>query len=395
MRFTNNSARDLQIRSVLRDPSVYHLHPEPDTAAAIMVSESFDPQIQGFLFNYTEAALQLDPDSALIDDLNSCQCRSCFTHINPQDLGPSGHVCTFDTANLKWGYLSSLTLRGKKFRLPASFDSVLKELDKALLDYVQWASKKDPDPRRVQKLEDWSDAVRSKAMKNWYAAQAKKPIGEMDGFPGLKQAIREAREHLVFLHDDRAPHGLFFVCKRWYQKEMAKYLSDNQVFEDVATPWPTIAAQLEAQVDKFGFKPGKGIPYNYGIWKAKKNKFRYIAGTRSPPPTEANNESQAKKGPPRSPAYFLCKALVKVLDHVGSSLQAADEQRQRDIGLKCYWPINSVNQFSRLVRTHSADVARHGMETYDFSTMYTAFKQDIILPCQRPTQSTAEEYDAR
>jgi hypothetical protein len=66
-----------------------------------MVSESFDPQIQGFLFNYTEAALQLDPDSALLDDLNGCQCRSCFTHLNPQDLGPSGHVCTFDTANLK------------------------------------------------------------------------------------------------------------------------------------------------------------------------------------------------------------------------------------------------------------------------------------------------------
>jgi hypothetical protein len=167
MKFTNNSARDLLIRSVLRDPAIYHLHPEPDTAAAIMVSESFDPQIQGFLFNYTEAALQLDLGTALIDDLNCCQCRSCFTHLNPQDLGPSGHVCTFDTSSLKWGYLSSLTSRGKKFRLPASFDSVLKELDKALLECVQWATKKELDPRRVQKLEDWSDAVRSKAMKNW------------------------------------------------------------------------------------------------------------------------------------------------------------------------------------------------------------------------------------
>ena len=51
MKFTCNSARNLLIRSVLRDPAVYHLHPEPETAAAIMVSESFDPQIQGFLFN--------------------------------------------------------------------------------------------------------------------------------------------------------------------------------------------------------------------------------------------------------------------------------------------------------------------------------------------------------
>jgi hypothetical protein len=214
MKFTSNSARDLLIRSVLRDPAIYHLHPEPDSAAAIMVSESFDPQIQGFLFNYTEAAQQLNPEQALSDDLTHCQCRSCFTHLNPAHLGPSGHTCTFDTSNLKWGYLSSLTLRGKKFRLPASSDSVLRELDKGLEDYVQWASKKNPEAQRVQKLEQWADAVRTASMRNWQKAQAKKPIGEMDGYPGLKQAIKEAREHLVFLHDDRAPHGMFMVCKR-------------------------------------------------------------------------------------------------------------------------------------------------------------------------------------
>ena len=59
-KFTSNEARDLQLRSVLRNPVVYHKHPEPDAAAAIMVSDSFDPQIQGFLFNYTEAAKELN-----------------------------------------------------------------------------------------------------------------------------------------------------------------------------------------------------------------------------------------------------------------------------------------------------------------------------------------------
>ena len=187
-----------------------------------------------------------------MDTLDDCQCRQCFTHINPFDLGPSGHVCTFDSANLKWGYLTSLTSRGKKFRIPASSHTVLKDLDRGLTDYVSWATKKDPNAQRVQKLEEWAAAVRTAAMRNWKTAQAKKPVGEMDGFPGLKQAIREAREHLVFLHDDRAPHGFFMVCKRWYQKDMAKYLSDSEVFEEIQRPWSEIAMEVAAQVKTLG-----------------------------------------------------------------------------------------------------------------------------------------------
>ena len=89
-RFTCNSARDLLLRSVLRDPVIYNKHPEPDVGAAIMVSDNFSPQIQALLFNYTEAALQLDLHEALTDPLLHCPCRSSFRLINPEDLGPSG-----------------------------------------------------------------------------------------------------------------------------------------------------------------------------------------------------------------------------------------------------------------------------------------------------------------
>ena len=94
-----------------------------------MVSESFNPQIQGLLYSYTQATIYLKPEQALSDDLSHCLCRNGFTKINTPDLGPSGHVCTFDTANLKWGYLSTVTVRGKKFRIPAFSDTVAKELD--------------------------------------------------------------------------------------------------------------------------------------------------------------------------------------------------------------------------------------------------------------------------
>ena len=189
-----------------------------------------------------------------------------------------------------------------------------------LQEYIDWAIKQDHSDRRLQKLEEWAQAIRTAAMRNWHSAQAMKPLGELDGFPGFRQAVREAREHLVFLHDDRAPHGLFIVCKRWYQKEMAQYLEDTSVFEEDTRPWEEIATTLEAEIESFGFKAGRGIPYNYGIWKAKKQKFRYIAGTRSPPSAPGSENDRKRSGPPRSPTYFLCKALVKVLDRVGDSL---------------------------------------------------------------------------
>ena len=84
---------------------------------------------------------------------------------------------------------------------------------------------------------------------------------------------------------------------------------------------------------------------------------------------------------------------MTVLDTVGNSLQSLDEQRQRETGLKCYWPIKSVNQFSRLVRTHEADLTRNGMATYDFSTMYTSFSQEAILKNVMEAYGEAQLHD--
>ena len=59
-KFTHNSARDLLLSQTLRAPEIYNLHPEPDAAAAIMVSISFDPQLASRLLNYTQVAKTLD-----------------------------------------------------------------------------------------------------------------------------------------------------------------------------------------------------------------------------------------------------------------------------------------------------------------------------------------------
>jgi len=154
--------------------------------------------------------------------------------------------------------------------------------------------------------------VEAKCYANWQAKASKEDLVPA-GFPGFSKQVREAQKDLVFVHDDRAPHGLMFVCKRWYQRQMAAYLADSSVFEEVESSWEDVVERLAEFNRKWGYPTGGGVVYNYGIWKPAKGKFRYIAGTRqsreppgAQPPARAGAEAadgsaRRPKGPPRQP----------------------------------------------------------------------------------------------
>ena len=99
------------------------------------------------------------------------------------------------------------------FRLETEMDSVFGDLKRSLDDYVVWYSRK----FKVEpfKLRHWADAVFEKCHKNWQFAvlDGKSVQQKPSGYPGLRRSITEAQKDVVFLHDDRAPHGLVLVCK--------------------------------------------------------------------------------------------------------------------------------------------------------------------------------------
>ena len=188
---------------------------------------------------------------------------------------------------------------------------------------------------------------------------------------------------------------------------MARYLSDNSVFEEVSLTWQQtldlpapLGPGIKAKLLDFGYKCGDGVCYNYGIWKPKKLKFRFIAGTRAAVqhPFDGNSSQNQppdrKRGPPRSPMYFLCKDLVRLLNVVIKSLKEADARNQAETGLRCFWGIDSINEFTRSVRVNADFIASHGMATYDFSTMYTAFPLDILVHNVMSSVREAMEYEA-
>ena len=99
----------------------------------------------------------------------------------------------------------------------------------------------------------------------------------------------------MFILDDGAPHGVCFVCKRWYQKQMAEYLHNSTVFETPTEGPSEVLARLTAFNKKWNFATGTGIVYNYGVWKLVKQKFRFIAGCRSPKPAPGSEKSGSCK----------------------------------------------------------------------------------------------------
>jgi len=380
--FGNQGATYLLLRNVLRDPDVYTKHPHPEEAAAIMVADRFTPQIQAYLCNYAAVAKELDIESAFHDNLQNCQCRKAMWKPNAEDFNGDGHVLTIDSRNLRWPFLRSLVVKGKKFRLETDMDSVFGDLATSLENYVQWYSKKCPD--QAAQLRVWSQAVYEHCRENWRrAVQDGKLSAAMkpSGYPALRKTIHEAQEHLVFLHDDRAPHGLVMICKRWYQREMARYLLDDAIFEAChMTSWADIVLRARTFNASFGFSTGEGIVYNYGIWKPKKQKFRFIAGTRSCSKDEQQDLGVVRpSGVPRQPLYDAHKALVCILQEVEKVLKEIDQQRMRVEGIRGFWGIDSVNAFTRLVRSHSDLVVAQGQYTADFCTMYTAFEFDHII----------------
>ena len=401
--YSNNGARFLDLRKVLREEAIYKLHPNPDVGAAIMVCDKFAPQWQAWICNYARVSEDLDVESARADSLAGCTCHEALRRRESSAFH-DGHVVSNESDLLRWPFLQTLAAKGKKYRLEGPPDAVLHDLRHALNQYVTWLSACNPNDLGLRrKLELWADAVEAQCSANWQRAASREDLVPT-GFPGLSHQIREAQKSLVFLHDDRAPHGLMFVCKRWYQKQMATYLADTEVFEDVAGSWEDVVAGLRDINQRLHFPTGAGVVYNYGIWKPAKRKFRFIAGTRksrdsghtrpdvrpAPVAAAAAEKPEKAKEPPRQPFYALNKALVQLLKHVESALKEKDELRQQREGLKAFWGIDSVESFVRMVRTHSKDILAGGLETADFTTMYTAFTFDAII--ERTMLSATEAW---
>ena len=63
-------------------------------------------------------------------------------------------------------------------------------------------------------------------------------------------------------------------------------LTDSDVYVEAEQSWEEVVDEIKIEAQKEGFAVRKGIPYLYGIYKAKKKRWRPIAGVRQMEPQQ-------------------------------------------------------------------------------------------------------------
>ena len=102
--YSNNGARFLDLRKVLREEAIYKLHPNPDVGAAIMVCDKFAPQWQAWICNYARVSEDLDVESARADSLAGCTCHEALRRRESSAFH-DGHVVSNESDLLRWPFL--------------------------------------------------------------------------------------------------------------------------------------------------------------------------------------------------------------------------------------------------------------------------------------------------
>eukprot|EP00667_Euglena_gracilis_P000109 EG_transcript_109 len=366
-------AEKMALPDIIRDPEVYKLHPEPEVGAAIMVVHKFAPQIASALFNYKDWAMHPQPMDA--DGEEHCPCR---TQVRPNATLVEGHVLSTDPDELASPYLREILSKGKKYRLRLPISSVLARLEDGLRQYVEYKTKAHQDDEGYRTgLLKWAEAVRARAEARITQAAREHPH-EPDGYPNLQEQLSAAKRALVFGPEDRAPHALFFACGRLFAAKLHERLEATGAFVPDARPPADLLEQIKALNDELQLLHHPRLPYLYGAWKAKKQAFRWIAGTAR---NQDEGDHEEEEGKPKNALSEVGGLMVKVLQVVMATLRRKDREAVGKGNKSRYWIIEDIDEFVQEFRVLAQSRALGAVPwaTYDFTTMYEALEHEHLV----------------
>ena len=101
------------------------------------------------------------------------------------------------------------------------------------------------------------------------------------------------------------------------------------------------------------------LPYLYGAWKAKKQAFRWIAGTsRVQDDKEADKGKPQEEGAPKNVMTNAASMLVPVFQHIFKTLRRKDIEGRAQGKPARYWIIEDIDEFVQDFRANAAALAR-------------------------------------
>ena len=355
----------INISSIFRNKNVVDKIP-------IYFSE-FEPPIIGYRFNKSIASNLFNYKQVLseehlnrFDDNTSCSCASSSFKDNHH-----GHVISGDFDIIKNVTLKNIIKKGPKYRLPQAINWVEdKNIIINFLDtYInKWISKE----KKVLGngsldegcLKNWRDEIVKIVDKKIASGKQRYNKGWSLKIEGdLKLELDRLKDQYVITPTDKAQNNILFTCKNFYIKKLREELTKpgqltyqlvQQTSEIINDSIVDFSNSKHIKVPKEMIE----IPLLYWIPKMHKNPIgsRFIAGS--------------KYCSIKPLSKHFSKALKLILNHMKLYGKTVKERSN----LNYYWILDNSLEFLE----HIKDKKLNHMQTFDFSTLYTALPHGEI-----------------
>ena len=357
--FINISAI-LRNKNVLNKIPIYFNEKEPP-----VIGYKFNNSIAGKLFNYKETLSEEGIDR-FDNNLISCKCQDSFFKDNNH-----GHVITGNLDIIENVTLRNLIKKGPKFRLPQRINwvedkKILETFLDAYMDKWIAKEKKILINGNINRncLNIWKKTVLELVDRRISVGKVRfKKNFSLNINGNVKRELDRLKENYVITVTDKAQNNVLFTCKHFYISKIRDELSKpGQV-----TYVPENKDVVSINRDIVNFSKSKNIkvpdsmqdiPLIYWIPKMHKNPIgsRFIAGSK-----HCSIKYLSK---------YFSKALKLILHHMNLYGKTVFDRAS----LNYFWIIENSLDFMDKLKNKNVD----HMETYDFSTLYTALPHPEI-----------------
>ena len=357
--FINISAI-LRNKDVINKIPIYFNDKEPP-----VIGYRFNKSIAGKLFNYRETLSEEGIDHFENNRL-ICSCNN-----SPFKDPNHGHVITGNLDIIKNETLKNLIKKGPKYRLPQRINwkedrNIITTFLDAYIDKWITKERKMSEDNNVNEscLDSWKNKVVELIDRKIESGKHKLRSWNLRIEGDVKRELDRLKESYVITVTDKAQNNILFTCKSHYVSKIKDELSrPGQLTykpenKDVDTIHNIIINFSKSKNIKVPNEM-KDIPLIYWIPKMHKNPIgsRFIAGSKS-----CSIKLLSK---------YFSKALKVILNHMKNYSFTVSQRAD----LNYFWIIENSLEFMDKIK--SKDMQH--METYDFSTLYTALPHPEII----------------
>ena len=350
----------LRSKNILDKIPVYFTEKEPP-----IIGYKFNKSVAGKIFNYKQFLSEESLDSIDINNL-VCDCQN-----SPFKDSHHNHIITGNFDIIENATLRNIIEKGPKYRLPQKIN--WKENKKIINNFLdiysdKWISseKKIINSQDLDQscLKYWKEEILKVVDQKIISGKIRFSKTWSVKFEGqIRIELDRLRDKFVLTPTDKAQNNVLFICKYFYLKVLKEeltrpgqltYTLTNLTQDQINNNIITFSESKNIKVKE----DMKEIPLIYWIPKMHKNPIgsRFIAGSRI---CSIKTLSKA-----------FSKALKVILNHMKLYHKTVLERS----GFNCFWILDNSLELLEDLKDKKIDF----METYDFSTLYTALPHNEI-----------------